>query len=190
MTSDPSNLPSARLAGLLDDASAARLLHERARQLALWPESAAPQRLEQYIRFRLGRDEEYGLPHGIVEEVLMVDSIARVPGVPAVWSGVINRRGQMLPVLDAARLFGLEAEAAGSGTGIGVVVVSAAGHVVGLQVEEPIDIDSYPADALGPPLSVHGNLPADHLTGLLYGRIALLDIERILSDLCAEEHQA
>lgn len=186
---DPHKPPLARLAELLGDSAHARLLQQRAQLLALRAESTAPQRREQYVRFRLGRDEEYGLPHCSVEEVLMVDGIARVPGTSPVWSGVINRRGQMLPVLDLSRLFGLDTEATAPGRGIGVVVVRGAGLLVGLRVDEPIDIDSYPLDALGPPLSVHGRLRTDYLTGLLHGRITLLDIDRILSDLCSGERQ-
>lgn len=190
MNTDLHKPPSARLIELQAHPGHARLLQQRAQLLAQRPEATAPQRVEHYVRFRLGRDEEYGLPHGVVEEVLMVEHIARVPGTPPVWSGIINRRGQMLPVLCPARLFGLDVEETKPGNSMGVVVVSAAGFMVGLQVNEPIDIDSYRLDALGPPLSVQGKLRTDYLMGLLHGRIALLDIERILSDLCSEEHQA
>src|SRR5262249_55217735 len=131
MNPDLHKTPSTRLAELLDDPGHARLLRQRAQQLAQRSEAAAPQRVEQYVRFRLGRDEAYGLPHGGVDEVLMVEGIGRGPGARGVWSGVVNRRGQMLAVLDPSRLFDLPGAEPGTGeakrgSGIGVVVVSAA----------------------------------------------------------------
>lgn len=193
MTPDPDKPPLSPLAPLLADPASAKLLQRRARELARPPAPVAPQRLEPYVRFRLGREEEYGVPYCIVDEVLVVERVARVPCAPPAFSGVINRRGQMLPVLALARLFGIESgPVAGTGAasgeaGIGIVVVSAAGLTLGLHVDEPIDIDTYPLDTLGPPPPTHGKLPPVYVTGLLKGRITLLDMERILSDLSLEE---
>lgn len=188
MNPDPHKPPPSPLAALLADPNSASLLERRARELARPPEPAAPQRLEPYVRFRLGRQEEYGVPHCLVDEVLVVERVARVPCAPPAFSGVINRRGQMLPVLALARLFGLAAEPASgeTGAGTGIVVVSAAGLTLGLHVDEPIDIDTYPPDTLGPPPPTQCKLPSVYVIGLLQGRITLLDMERILSDLCPE----
>ncbi len=193
MSPAPDKPPLSPLAALLAAPESAKLLQRRARELAQPPEPVAPQRLEPYVRFWLGRQEEYGVPYCIVDEVLMVEHVARVPCAPPAFSGVINRRGQMLPVLALARLFGLEpgpAPDAGIATGaskIGIVVVSAAGLTIGLHVDEPIDIDTYPLDTLGPPPPTHGKLPPAYVTGLLKRRITLLDMDRILSDLSPEE---
>lgn len=189
MNPDPHEPPPSPLAALLAEPDSARLLQRRARELARPPEPVAPQRIEPYVRFRLGRQEEYGVPHGMVDEVLVVERVARVPCAPPAFSGVINRRGQMLPVLALTRLFGLAAEAASGEAGIGIVVVSAAGLTIGLHVDEPIDIDTYPLDTLGPPPPAQCKLPSVYVIGLLKGRITLLDMERILSDLCLEERQ-
>jgi purine-binding chemotaxis protein CheW len=63
----------------------------------------------QYLVFRLG-DEEYGLPIGAVEEVAQVpEKIARVPNTPKFLEGVINLRGEVIPVVDQRKRFQMPA---------------------------------------------------------------------------------
>ncbi len=172
------------LATLAADPHAAALLRKRAEELARQPPAADRQALEPFVHFRLGRSEEYGVPHRLVEEVVSVPAIARVPCAPASIAGVINRRGQMLPVVDLRQLFGLDAEAPGNAA-IDIVVISAGALVVGIRVDELFGVSEYLPDALATVLPSQGSLERAHVTGLLRGRITILDIEKILDDLCA-----
>jgi purine-binding chemotaxis protein CheW len=82
------------------------------RQLGLADRVAQPQaqtaqgRDERKILvFRLG-DDEFGLPVEAVDEVAEVpDKITRVPKTPKFLEGVINLRGEVLPVVDQRRRF-------------------------------------------------------------------------------------
>ena len=59
--------------------------------------------------FRLG-DDEFGLPIGVVDEVTRMPSqITKVPNTPAFLEGVFNLRGQVVPVVDQRRRFGMAA---------------------------------------------------------------------------------
>jgi len=59
----------------------------------------------QYVVFRLGSDE-FGLPVEAVDEVARApDTVARVPKTPKFLEGVINLRGEVLPVVDQRRRF-------------------------------------------------------------------------------------
>ncbi|PXW28711.1 chemotaxis protein CheW [Paraburkholderia caballeronis] len=187
MNPDPDQPPSP-LAALLANPDDAKLLHRRALDLARPGASASPQRTEPYLHFRLGAQQSYGIAHALVDEVLAVEDIALVPCAPPAFSGIINRRGQMLPVLDLARLFGLDPANRPRGANHSVVVISAAGLTLGLNVEPPIDIAVYPSDALGPP--PHGRLPTAYVSGLIQGQVTLLDMERIVTDLCSEGRHA
>jgi len=61
----------------------------------------------QFVVFRLG-DEEFALPIGSVDEVVRVpDQIARIPKTPKFLEGVINLRGEVVPVVDQRRRFEL-----------------------------------------------------------------------------------
>ena len=55
--------------------------------------------------FRLGSDE-FGLPIDTVVEVAQVPAqITRIPKTPKFLEGVINLRGEVLPVVDQRRRF-------------------------------------------------------------------------------------
>ncbi|MET0747315.1 MAG: chemotaxis protein CheW [Rhizobium sp.] len=64
------------------------------------PIEAADTAFERFLIFTLG-DERYGLPIDAVDEVIRLpDSITRMPTAPAFVTGVINLRGQAVPLID------------------------------------------------------------------------------------------
>ena len=62
--------------------------------------------LDCFVTFTLD-DQRYGLPLATVERVLPMVAVSPLPKVPAIALGVINLHGQILPVLDIRRRFGL-----------------------------------------------------------------------------------
>ncbi|HEY8571690.1 chemotaxis protein CheW [Phenylobacterium sp.] len=67
--------------------------------------AAAAEAQLQFLVFRLGANE-FGLPIETVDEVARVpEQITRVPKTPAFLEGVINLRGEVLPVVDQRRRF-------------------------------------------------------------------------------------
>jgi purine-binding chemotaxis protein CheW len=62
---------------------------------------------EQFVVFRLGK-EEFGVPiHSVQEIVRVPDDLVHVPKAPAYVDGVINLRGSVLPVVDLRQRLGL-----------------------------------------------------------------------------------
>ena len=61
----------------------------------------------KYLTFVLGQ-EEYGLEILKVREIIGYMSITAVPQTPDYVKGVINLRGQVIPVVDIRTLFGME----------------------------------------------------------------------------------
>ncbi len=62
----------------------------------------------QYIVIRLG-DEKYGIDIRYVDNILRIQQITRVPKVAAYFKGVINLRGEVVPVMSVRVKMGLEA---------------------------------------------------------------------------------
>lgn len=52
----------------------------------------------QYIVIRLG-DEQYGIDIGYVDNIVRMQSVTRVPKMPPYLKGVINLRGEVIPVM-------------------------------------------------------------------------------------------
>jgi len=60
----------------------------------------------QYLTFKLA-DEVYAINVTSIKEVLSVPKITKVPRMPVFMSGVINLRGNVVPILDLKLKFGL-----------------------------------------------------------------------------------
>lgn len=61
----------------------------------------------QYIVIRLG-EEQYGIDIRYIDNIVRMQSITRVPKVPAYLKGVINLRGEVIPVMSIRLKMGLE----------------------------------------------------------------------------------
>jgi purine-binding chemotaxis protein CheW len=63
----------------------------------------------KYLTFGLG-DEGYAIPILKIKEIIGMLKITKVPRLPAFIKGVINLRGQIIPIIDLRLKFGLEAK--------------------------------------------------------------------------------
>jgi purine-binding chemotaxis protein CheW len=108
----------------------------------------------KFLVFRLG-DDEFGLPVEAVDEVARVPAqITRVPKTPKFLEGVVNLRGEVLPVVDQRRRFDLPKAELGEGRRL--IVVRSERHRAGLIVDSVSQVLGARADAIS---------DAPHLTG-------------------------
>jgi purine-binding chemotaxis protein CheW len=108
----------------------------------------------QFLVFRLG-SEEFGLPIAAVDEVALVsEQLTRVPKMPKFLEGVINLRGDVLPVVDQRRRFEMPAYAGGGRRRL--IVVRTDRHRAGLIVDSVSEVLHAPADAIEPPPDLTG----------------------------------
>lgn len=70
--------------------------------------STSTDTLNSYLSFRLG-DELFAANVGKVLEILEIPKITKVPRSPDYMRGVVNLRGNVLPVVDTRNKFGLPA---------------------------------------------------------------------------------
>ncbi|WP_168582426.1 chemotaxis protein CheW [Gephyromycinifex aptenodytis] len=92
----------------------------------------------QYCTFKLG-GHLFGVPVGTVQEVLREQTLTEVPLAPAVVSGLINLRGQIVITLDLREQMGLPRRA-DSAEATNVVVRTGADTVTSLLVDEIGDV--------------------------------------------------
>jgi purine-binding chemotaxis protein CheW len=88
----------------------------------------------------------YGLPAAGVQEVLRAVPAVPLPGAPVVVEGVINVRGNVVPVLDARRRFGLPSRPLEHTDHL--VIVRAAGRPAALRVDRALDLVRLAEDDL------------------------------------------
>lgn len=61
----------------------------------------------QYIKIEMGA-ETFGIDIGFVDNILRMQRITRVPNVPSYVKGVINLRGEIVPIINLRAKMGLE----------------------------------------------------------------------------------
>ena len=61
----------------------------------------------QYIKIEMGA-ETFGIDIGFVDNILRMQRITRVPNVPDYVKGVINLRGEIVPIINLRLKMGLE----------------------------------------------------------------------------------
>jgi purine-binding chemotaxis protein CheW len=107
----------------------------------------------RFVVFRLG-DEEFGLPISAVDEVARVpEQLTRVPKMPDFLEGVINLRGEVLPVVDQRRRFDMPPF---TGPRRRLIVVRAERNRAGLIVDSVSEVSRTEADAIEPPPDLTG----------------------------------
>ncbi|GIL40865.1 chemotaxis protein CheW [Roseiterribacter gracilis] len=127
----------------------------------------------QLLVFRLG-DEEFGLPISAVDEVARVpDKISKLPKTPKFLEGVVNLRGEVLPVVDQRRRFDLPTMEGGEGRRL--IVVRTERHRAGLIVDAVSEVLRWSQDAIEPAPDLTGDT-----TRLISGVINLEAKSRIV----------
>lgn len=133
----------------------------------------------QIVGFRVGR-ETFGVPIGLVHEIVRVPEITAVPDSPACVEGVINLRGKILPVVDLRKRFGQPVQPNGKKNRI--LVAEVEGKLAGLMVDSASEVLKLPLSEIEqPPSAVSGEQNYVSGVGKLQGRlIILLDLKKIL----------
>ena len=119
--------------------------------------------LNQLISFEVG-EEEYGLEILRVKEVIRIREITRLPRAPSFVKGIINLRGDVIPIIDLRDKFGLEAREETAQTR--VIVVEVEGRLMGMVVDSASQVVRIPADQIDPPPPVLGGFSQEFITGV------------------------
>ena len=135
----------------------------------------------QLVSFQL-LDEPFAINVAYVQEIIRIQAITDVPHAAGHILGVINLRGQIIPVIDLKVKFGLERNENTGATRI--VVVNVNSTVVGMVVDSVSEVIRLDSGSVEPPSPVISSIDSDYLQGV--GKqgekmIMLLDIEKILS---------
>lgn len=139
-----------------------------------------------FLTFRLG-GEEYGVEILRVREIVQFDTVTVVPTAPRFIRGVINLRGNVVPVVDLAVKLGLAPTEVTKWSCIVVVEVESAGEelVVGLLADAVSQVADLSEADIEPPPSFGTRLRPEYLIGMGKAEkkfILLLDVDRILSE--------
>ena len=163
---------------------AQELLHHRAAAAArIQQEEDTKIQPKTYLKCRLGANEQVGIPYCYLDEIIYANEITAIPSTPAHIAGVVNRRGQLLTILDTQCFFFFyTTNIPETNDECRIVVASYQGKTIGLLVSEVRSNEFYLPQDLTPPLRSNCISRPDYVKGLYQGKIAMLDIVMIFDD--------
>lgn len=141
--------------------------------------------INSYLSFSLD-DEYFAANVGKVLEILELTKITKVPKVPDFMRGVINLRGQVLPVVDTRIKFGLPPAESTQDTCIVVVEMHMDDELLNVgilvdAVEEVLEIDE---SEILPPPSIGSKFRSEFIYGMARSEeefLMILNVDKILS---------
>jgi chemotaxis signal transduction protein len=140
----------------------------------------------QFITFRLGA-EYYGIPVLKVREILRPLDLFPVPGMGKDVEGVINLRGEIIPVVKIMALLGLEVASNADAPRKGrMIIIDASRGSFGFFVDEVLEVTRVQKEEIQAPpdLGLRG-AGADIITGIVQvsGRMVVcIDSEKLITD--------
>jgi purine-binding chemotaxis protein CheW len=135
----------------------------------------------QVVSFKLG-SEEYGVDIAQVQEINRMVAVTHVPRAPQFMEGVINLRGQLIPIIDLRARFGMPRAEHTKNTRI--VVTEIGTKRVGMVVDSVSEVLRLPVDQIEPAPEMITGVDTEYIRGV--GKIEdrliiLLDLARIIS---------
>ena len=133
----------------------------------------------KFAVFNIG-DELFGIDISRVYEILRLQKIFTIPGLPEFLSGVMSVRGAVIPVMDLRRRFGLKPAAVKER----IILVRYGREKIGFLVDEVREIMMLGQDEIRPSPSIFKGFRTEYLTGL--GKkddkiILILNIDNLLT---------
>jgi purine-binding chemotaxis protein CheW len=135
----------------------------------------------QVVSFKLA-SEEYGVDIAQVQEINRMVSITHVPRAPQFMEGVINLRGQLIPIIDLRTRFGMPPAEHTKSTRI--VVTEIGTKRVGMVVDSVSEVLRLPVDQIEDAPEMITGVDTEYIRGV--GKIEdrliiLLDLAKIIT---------
>jgi purine-binding chemotaxis protein CheW len=135
----------------------------------------------EYLTFLLGT-EEYGLEILKVQEIRGYDAVTQIANTPGFIKGVINLRGQIVPIVDLRIKFNLGKVDYNEFTV--VIILHLAGRVIGVVVDGVSDVIALKEEQIRDVPSLVTSIDTKYIVGLATVEskmLILVDIEQLMS---------
>ncbi len=139
--------------------------------------------VSKYLMCRLGR-ETFGIDIAFVTDIIELQKITAVPDMPDYVKGVINLRGQVIPIIDLRIRFGMEVREYDDRTVITVVNIH--DSLIGFVIDTATEVQEIPANQIDPAPAFQGSAAQKHYVaglGKIDGQvIIILDVEKLVEE--------
>ena len=145
--------------------------------------STTEEEKRQYIVVKIG-SEQYGLDISNVDNIVRMQKITRVPKSPEHYRGVINLRGEVVPVMSIRRKMGLSDDVFTNASRIIILKLDVQGSV-GIVVDEVKEVVSLGSDDIDRNVQNTNREDSNFINGI--GKngeelISLFDVDKIADE--------
>lgn len=145
-------------------------------------ELAIPEERIQFIKIKIG-EEFFGIDIKYIDNIVRMQRITRVPLTPAFIKGVINLRGEVIPVYSLRLKMGLEEIE--ENKNFRIIIIKFEGDAVGFIVDEVKEVVNLESSEIVKTYRESSDTTQNFLWGV--GKeennlISLLDINEVLND--------
>ena len=144
-------------------------------------ENAVMNEAKQYIVVKLD-NEQYGIDISLIDNIVRMQQITRVPMAQPYFSGVINLRGEIIPVLNLRLLFGLPMKEYTNATLI-IIIKPESNAKVGVLVDEVREVVTLEEDDIEKSVYDEQGISLIGVGKYKDSLISLLNIQGVISEL-------
>ena len=129
-------------------------------------------------------EELFGVDILMVQEIIKDATITAIPDSPDFIEGVVNLRGNIIPIIDLRKRLKLPEKKSDGRDDLWIIILNIGDRVTGFVVDHVTRVVKVPADSIKPPPEmVVSGLKSDYIRGVCkQGQqlLAILDFNRIL----------
>lgn len=126
--------------------------------------ASAEKEIKQYIVVRIG-GERYGIDISYVDNIVRMQKITRVPKAQVYYKGIINLRGEVVPVMSIRIKMGLEDDVFTNASRIIILKIEERG-MIGVIVDEVCEVVNLSEDSIEANTMNSNRLKDTFITGI------------------------
>lgn len=135
--------------------------------------------LREILIFEVG-GRRFGLPAANIRELVRVVTIVPLPSMPPIVEGIVNLRGEIVPVLDIRPRLGMAAKEVELSDQL--IIARTRGRLVAIRVDRAVELMISPGLGAGPNDSEDGREGSARVAKLEGGLAPILDMEMLFAE--------
>lgn len=140
---------------------------------------------DKYLTFEIGV-KTFGINIEPVKEIIEYEHLTRIPMTPGYIRGVVNLRGNVVPIIDLAKRLDLDGRELSKRTCLIILQLATEDETmdIGILVDSVSEVLDLPADEIEPAPSFGVEVRSDFIDGMgkIQGKfVTILDVDKVLS---------
>lgn len=142
----------------------------------------------QLVTFQLG-EELYGVDIMDVKEIVRVQDVRPIPNAPYYVEGIINLRGEIIPIMNLHKRFHIKQAAASSDDMLsdddgGFIILDIEGNKIGIIIDRVARVVSVERGDIKPPPQMFSGIGTEYIQGVVRqetGYLIILDTRKLFN---------